>query len=349
MRIGSVILIALALSAASSKVMFPKKQLNTFNYKDADAFVFGLAEGLRLDQDVENSTACMTSTRDAAFEIYTASDSFVREWHSENRLNNWFNTAKSFQTMSPMIKTCYDVGALSFDHWSKHFKQFHSWVGFFKSFISNLVGQLFNIQTYINSFQKALDGEKKDFALLGKTTGQLIHSVFIFQNTSPDLFAAEDNSEDLIDTDYFKLITDFTNGFLEGSQVFNTPNMTKCVDSFINLDQLVISYVNNFAKGDHKNGVYDLADTFGSLYPLSFHCHYGGEEMVSNAMEHKEIREDPLQIVYHIIYHFGEIFDDMRDMIHEALNGMDMTVAGKKFGDMIYKILFVESDDHDDF
>lgn len=99
---------------------------------------------------------------------------------------------------------------------------------------------------------------------------------------------------------------EFVDGFLTGAQVLNTPDILTCTNTtrwyIENFDDAWIA----FAKGNFRQGWSLVSKSFIQIYPLTYSCWHGFEDLVSILAKNFDLKK-PWILVDELAKNFPEI------------------------------------------
>lgn len=301
--------------------------------EEINAWILEFLRGAQADEFITNSTACVNATEltVGAF-VYS-----IEGYLADKSIDNYFNVTKSVSSVTPMLKTCYDVSTDAFDAILNHFTKFTDFFQFMQYFMMNAVG---NMADFKNLYDQAeADLANGDYDHIAYLAGVGVRKLFKFEPfNSLDLrqaLSAEDE-------DLFERFWDFTMAFLEGTKVLATPNMTDCSAAWVEADRTFNTAVNMIRDGgETREAVFLVADIFGLVYPMNFNCFQGYVEAAAIIASYSSIFDSPLNIFFHLIYNFGRIYDDLAAAVAAATAG-DAKALGESIGDVFYILFFIE-------
>lgn len=121
---------------------------------------------------------------------------------------------------------------------------------------------------------------------------------------------------------------EFTSGFLNGTQILKSDETFICEnliqDGFIlNANQIVNMTGVIFSTEDFYENVYNIFDNAllfakiaQQLHPITFHCWTAGEDVYAHFFDIIAMQNgyDPKNYIMNMVYNFGHIFDNLRDV-----------------------------------
>lgn len=137
MRTSTLLILVIATFAAASadfasfKKMF---KLNTAKMVDdsvqwtpaqVDLYVLQFLKGLRADQYVANSTACISATKNLTIALMDTTSAFLNATPAD-KLNAYFSWTKAVGMISPWMRMCYNSSDGAISAFITHIKSFGS-------------------------------------------------------------------------------------------------------------------------------------------------------------------------------------------------------------------------------
>ena len=289
-------------------------------------------EGVKLDELIDNTTNCVHYVEDGYGDVSEAIGHFIqRGWTWENYLD----FLGSLGNMTPITRTCFDVVVESRENLVEYIAEFEGFVDF--------AGQAWNNAVY-NSFTWFSIGTDIWTAIQNNRPREIAFNVGVavrtFFDFKPKLNAEINVAREVVGLPDLRFLEEFLKGFLEGSQVFSSDNISNCV----NQTEFVVASIEDANKefgkrteDGFRNGVFELADVFEVLKPLNADCLAGGTDIRNTFISIYKTFQSPLDIVLNAARHFTEISAAALGLYQDFKNGQWHGV-GKELGTIFFHV-----------
>lgn len=141
-------------------------------------YFLAFLKGLKADQYVTNSTACVTISNQLAEQMASAFENFGNK--KVKPFDAYLSVAKALQLVSPVVRICYSVSDSAFDQMAKHFEQFKTLEVFWRSFFLNAIANTALVQQDIFEFQACANQRTPNVTCEFFITGEMLRILFDF-------------------------------------------------------------------------------------------------------------------------------------------------------------------------
>lgn len=148
-------------------------------------YFLAFLKGLKADQYVTNSTACVLISNQLAEEMASAFANINN--NKIDRFEAYLSLAKAMQMISPVVKVCYSVSDSAFDQMAEHFSQFKTLESFWHSFFLNAIANTALVQQDIFEFQDCANQRNPNITCEFFITGEMIGLLFDFDVIKSEL------------------------------------------------------------------------------------------------------------------------------------------------------------------
>ena len=289
-------------------------------------------EGLDLDSMIDNTTNCVHLTEDGYFDVSEAVGHFVqRGWTWENYLD----FLGAIGNVTPITRTCFDVVVEARADLAEYVAAFDGFVDFAAQARNNIVNNMFRwVQLTTDLFTAIQNKRAREIA---HHSGVIIRAFFDFV---PKLDSDISSARAVMDLPDLRPVEELLRGFLEGSRVFASDNISNCLNETEFLVASLEDASREFQKGTDagfRNGVFEVADIFERLMPLNKNCGNGGEDIIKTFFTIYKNFQSPLDIMANALRHVPEIsaagLGVWQDFKNKEWHGV-----GKEMGTIFYYI-----------
>lgn len=312
------------LSLSKTKIMNVGKQPTWQELFD------NFMEGLAIDEMIDNSTNCVHYVEAGYQDISEAINHFVtRGWTFENYLD----FLGSLSHATPITRTCFDVVVEGRATFAEYIAEFDGFIDFANQAAQSIITNPFPwIKIGTDIFNAITSKRPKEVAF---NIGVAIRTFFAF---APKMYTEINAARRALGLPDLRPIEDFMRGFLEGSQVFSSDNISNC----LNYTEFVVKSVEDanreFGKGGEsgfRNGVFEIADVAEVLRPLNEACINGGFDIKSAFLNIYKTFGSPIDIVLNAARHMNQISFAAIGAWQDFRNG-NWHSLGKELGQIFY-------------
>ncbi len=283
---------------------------------------------LGIDDYVPETSDCVGLSETAAGDLTQGFKGFFTQGFTMNSYLQW---TRSFQSLDPMLKTCYNVSNDGIHSALTYLRKFPSAGAYFQKLGWNFLYSFFPWWNVYDGFKAAIAAD--DNVKIAYWAGNATHLMFA---VSPKLTAAPN---DIVNPFY-----QFGLQFLNGTGMISSPQVSMCYSeytSFMATCNRAKAAIDSDAPGHEQEAVQAIADAFNEFYPLNNQCNNGRMAMVSVFEQYMRIWTKPLEIFFNTINYFKPIFHLMTEAVNCAFTA-DMTCLGYKTGLLVNKVFWVQ-------
>ena len=300
---------------------------------DFHAVINSFLEGAEIADIVANSTDCVDNTATFLTEGTQSLIEFIRN----PNINNFFGMAEDLELVTPCIKSCFESAFEANERFYDYLKKFkfnpETW---WKSVYDNASTKWMTAGSFAVQVKTAV--ENKDWPMAAKASGQLIRflldvPVVKAVLAQEPLVAPENMATDL---------HDFFEHFFQGTMHLNTTNVQICTNTARWWIDSWEEAFEAFRKGDTKTAWHFIAESFSKVYPMTYNCFHGVEDITIELAKHFDLTKPWI-----IIYHIGEGIRELHTATLEAyqlLQKGKFAEAGDVLGKMFYNVFFDPSE-----
>eukprot|EP00345_Euplotes_harpa_P012318 CAMPEP_0168334654 /NCGR_PEP_ID=MMETSP0213-20121227/10412_1 /TAXON_ID=151035 /ORGANISM="Euplotes harpa, Strain FSP1.4" /LENGTH=297 /DNA_ID=CAMNT_0008339371 /DNA_START=62 /DNA_END=952 /DNA_ORIENTATION=+ len=259
-------------------------------------------DGANINDLMKNTTTCVHNIEKGSTEISATIMYFVNYgWSWDNYLN--FNGALG--NLTPIIRVCYDVIGNSTTSLQEHFSKFQNFVDFVNQAKNNAVKNIFTWYDIYARLQDAITRAKnKDAAFqIGRAARLLLDF--------PPQGVSQVQQLDAVTLPDLRWLEDFARGFLNGTRVFSSDRIRKCINETDFVVQSFVDGNNCFANGTtnpFRCMVFEVADISEHLRPFNEECYYAGVDVYKVILNYIDTFKTPLDILFNALRNFMTIY-----------------------------------------
>lgn len=346
MKVQIIALLVLVLTIAANATNYiPLRQAvkgqatNNLDPVNADTWkdiLFAFLDGADVDVLVANSTLCISNSINMVNNIEEAVLHIVtRGWDWDN----WLDFTSSVGTITPFVRTCYDVTYSSIHLGTDYVDSFSSFIDFANQAKNNAMMHIFDWYDVMAKVNDAIAKKKnKDLAF---QIGRAITLLLVFPPKSTDVYASEYTELALPDLRPYE---DFLKGFINGTQVFGSKSVKSCVNEteFMvkSIEDAQVQFNKKTDEGT-RMGVFELADMFEHFRPLNEQCYNGVADVQAIIKKYINTFTSLIDIAINAARHFNQIYGDILGCYQNWRN-KKYYEAGKNAGDVFYNVFFTK-------
>lgn len=296
MKLSALFVLALAMAVSArmtslSEIMRPHASLKSdlqelgidFNL---ETMIENFIEGAHIGYLVPNSTACFHSN----LQFFRTIQEKLEAYQKKKTRDNFFAILQAFENMTPLVTDCFETFVDAEKAIRDYAAEFnYNPVTYIDSFKNNFMKDLFMISA--EATQLYNDLASLDFDKGALDLGQLMYHIFVFNNTVSafENIQYSPNLSHMLLGSFAENVQDFFDGYLNGTQVFNTEYNLQCANStrwYIESWNAAIKAFQKGGEDGQREGWTYIAQAFSYIYPLSFNCLNGIEEQIAALKDH---------------------------------------------------------------
>ncbi|CAI2373094.1 unnamed protein product [Moneuplotes crassus] len=295
-------------------------------------------KGMKINELASNTTECVHYSEDAYFHLKSSIQNMTEgNWNVSTHL--YF--LSSLGNLTPMIKTCYNTTKNGTAEFFEHFNGFHNFTDFMNQTATHVMEHYWDWYKITSSLMFALEGNRTDEVAyqLGAATRLIIDvtprsaKLDILRSSQPS------NSFNLKLPD-LRPYERFFSGFINGSHIFNSTNITHCVnetkfmaDAFENA-----TYgLSNKTTDGYEHALFDIADVLEHLAPHTEACYGGLIDIMDILNRYNQTIYSPTQLGITAFRNSPALYADAVSA-YESYHSSNYTAMGWRIGDFFFNL-----------
>lgn len=329
--VATFVLFASVQTAEASLIQGFLKQNVTANLLDH------FMEGMKINELAANTTECVHYTEVGYDHLRSAVENMT---HNGWNVSTHLNFLTSLGNLAPMIKTCYNTTKNGTAEFFDHLNGFHNLTDFLNQTSTHVMEHYWDWYKITSSLMFALEGNRTDEAAyqLGAATRLIIDVTP--RSSKRSTLQGSASSGFSFQLPNLRPYENFLSGFINGSHVLNSTNITHCLNEtgFLAgaLENATYGLGNQTLEG-FEHALFDIADVLEHLGPQGLSCYGGVIDAVDILNRYNQTLYSPTQIGITALRNSPALYADVMGA-YAGYNSSNYTTMGYSFGDMFFNL-----------